>query len=373
MSGGRTLGLIVNPVAGLGGRVGLKGSDGTDIQRQALALGALPEAQRRAREALEALQPSRDELVLFTYPGEMGEDAAREAGCEPRVIGAITRGATTSRDTRQAALAMQRLGVDLLLFAGGDGTARDIYTAVGEEQPVLGIPAGVKIHSAVFGTSPASAGEVAVRYLRGGLSLREGEVLDIDEEAYRQGILSARLYGVLCVPYWRGLVQGAKAQSGPGDEAAQRGLARRIVANMDPDCLYIIGPGTTTRALASELGLGKTLLGVDVVLGGKLVAADANESQLLALIEGWEARIIVTPIGGQGFVFGRGNQQIGPRVIARVGPDRIIVVSTPGKLHRLGGAPLRVDSGDRALDNRLSGYIRVITGYGDDAVYRLTS
>ena len=371
MTGRLSLGLIVNPVAGLGGRVGLKGSDGAEIQRKALALGAVPEAERRARQALEPLQPLRGELEIVTYPAEMGESVAREAGFEPRVIGCIATGATTAEDTRRAALEMQELGVDLLLFAGGDGTARDICAAVGEGVPVVGIPAGVKIHSAVFGTSPAGAGELALRFMRGSLPLREGEVMDIDEEAYRQGVLSAQLHGYLMVPRWRGLVQGAKARSSPGEAAAQRAIAHRVAAGMDPDYLYIIGPGSTTRALAGELGLAKTLLGVDAILDGRLLAADTNEAQLLALLEGREARIIVTPIGGQGFIFGRGNQQIAPRVIAMVGRERIIVVSTPGKLHSLGGQPLRVDSGDPSVDRMVSGYIRVITGHDEDAVCRV--
>ena len=371
MTGGRNLGLIVNPVAGLGGRVGLKGSDGAEIQRQALALGAVPQAERRARQALDSLQPLRGELRIVTYPAEMGEDVARKAGFKPLVLGCIATGATTAEDTRQAATEMLQLPVDLLLFAGGDGTARDIVAAVGETLPALGIPAGVKIHSAVFGTSPTSAGELAFRFMRDGLPLREGEVMDIDEEAYRQGVLSAQLYGYLLVPRWRGLVQGAKARSGPGEAAAQRAIARRVAATMDPGCLYIIGPGSTTRALAGELGLSKTLLGVDVILDGKLLAADVHEAQLLPLLEGREARIIVTPIGGQGFIFGRGNQQITPRVIAALGRERIMVLSTPAKLHSLGGQPLRVDSGDPLVDEMLSGYIRVVTGHDEDAVCRV--
>jgi predicted polyphosphate/ATP-dependent NAD kinase len=370
----RSLGLIVNPVAGLGGRVGLKGSDGAEIQRRALELGAVPQAGLRARQALKPLQRLQPGLDIVTYPAEMGEDAAREAGYRPRVIGTIVSGATTAQDTRRAARDMRRLQVDLLLFSGGDGTARDVAAAVGEELPALGIPAGVKIHSAVFATSPASAGEISLGVLLGRhSSFREGEVMDIDEEAYRQGVLSARLYGYLQVPYYRGLVQGAKALSAPGDAGAQRGIARRVAAGMEQGCLYIIGPGSTTRALAAHLRLQKTLLGVDVVLGGELLAADANESQLLALLEGRKARIVVTPIGGQGFIFGRGNQQISPQVIETVGRDNVIVVSTPGKLHGLGGQPLRVDTGDPAVDEMLSGYIRVVTGHDEEVVYRVTA
>jgi predicted polyphosphate/ATP-dependent NAD kinase len=379
------LGLIVNPVAGLGGRVGLKGSDGAEIQRRAKELGAEPRAQERTLEALSKLG-GLDDLQIVTYPAEMGADAVRAAGCEPTVIGDITPGRTTAGDTQQAARRMMEMGVDLLLFAGGDGTARDIYEAVGLEQPALGIPAGVKIHSAVYATNPASAGELARLYLQGRVSsLREAEVMDIDEEAFRRGSLQARLYGYLRVPFRPSLVQSQKVPSA-GEAASLGGIAEDVAEKMEPGVLYIIGPGTTTRAIAQELGLEKTLLGVDVVESGlwsvdrdrraaRLVAADANEAQLLALLDDHEdkAKIIVTPIGGQGYLFGRGNQQISPRVIERVGRENITVVSTPGKLHALGSRPLLVDTGDREIDELLSGYLMVITGYNERAVRRVAT
>ncbi|MCP4540357.1 MAG: ATP-NAD kinase family protein [Chloroflexi bacterium] len=371
------LGLIVNPVAGLGGRVGLKGSDGADVQKKALALGAVPQALNRAILALERVG-SVDGLEIVTYPGEMGADAVRACGFEPSIIGAIQPGGTTSSDTQNAAREMQRLGVRLLLFAGGDGTARDVYNAVGDGVPALGIPAGVKIHSAVYATHPRSAGYLAASFLQGKTTaLREAEVMDIDEQAFRQGIVSARLYGYLRVPFERRLLQGLKTPSRPGDQSAMKMIAADVVSKMEDGWLYVIGPGTTTWAIASRLGFSKTLIGVDVVREGKLVAADVNESQLLALLEGRQAKIIVTPIGGQGYIFGRGNQQISPNVIKRTGADNkhpkenIIVVSTVGKIHSLGGRPLRVDTGDRAVDEMLSGYVRVVTGYGEQIVYKV--
>jgi len=371
-------GLIVNPVAGIGGRVGLKGSDGPEIQKRALELGAVPQSLNRAIQALERIRPIGD-LEIITYPGEMGEDAARACGFEPRVIGSITPGETTPEDTRRAAREMRRLNVDVLLFAGGDGTARDIYNAVGDGIPALGIPAGVKIHSAVFATNPINAGNLAALVLQGRVcSLREAEVMDIDEDAFRRGVVSAKLYGYLKVPFQRRLVQGLKTPSSPGEAASMHAIAHDVVDGMEHDCLYVVGPGTTTRAITSRLGLNKTLIGVDAVLGGELVAADVNESQLLKLVEGRRAKIIVTPIGGQGCIFGRGNQQISPRVIKKVLAEddcpkgRIIVVSTPGKIHALGGRPLWVDTGDRELDGMLSGYTLVITGYREQIVYKVS-
>jgi predicted polyphosphate/ATP-dependent NAD kinase len=368
----RRLGLIVNPIAGIGGRVGLKGSDGAEIQKKALELGAVPQSLNRAIQALERLKPV-DGLEVVTYPGEMGEGAARTCGFEPTVIGSIKPGETTPEDTMNAAREMRRLNVRLLLFAGGDGTARDIYNAVGDALPVLGIPAGVKIHSAVFGTNPLNAGDLAASYLQGKVSsLREAEVMDIDEEAFRQGIVSAKLYGYLRVPFQRRLLQGLKTPSSPGEQAAMAAIAADVVSNMEDGWLYIIGPGTTTRAITSRLGLDKTLIGVDVVADRKLAAADVNESQLLELLEGRRAKVIVTPIGGQGYLFGRGNQQISPKVIGKVGRENIIVVSTTGKIHSLRGRPLWVDTGDRAVDEMLSGHIRVTTGYNEQIIYRVS-
>ncbi len=369
---GKHLGLIVNPVAGLGGRVGLKGSDGPKVQEKARQLGAVPVAHDRAAQALERIRPARDAFNLVTYPGEMGEDTARRCGFSPAVIGQIERGRTTAVDTRRAALEMRDLGVDLLLFAGGDGTARDIYEAVRVDLAVLGIPAGVKIHSAVFASNPLNAGELALLYLQGRARLREAEVMDIDEEALRQDVVSARLYGYLRIPFQGHLVQGLKAASSPGESAALEAIAADVLDGMEPEWLYILGPGTTTRAITSRLGLPKTLIGVDVVRAGQIVALDVNESQLLQLLEEGPARIVVTPIGGQGYLFGRGNQQISPAVLRQIGRENIIVIATVQKIQSLGGRPLLVDTGDRSVDAMLSGYVRVITGYRERALYRVT-
>jgi len=368
----RKLGVIVNPIAGIGGRVGLKGSDGAEIQRKAVELGAVPQSLNRAVQALERLKSIEDNLEIVTYPGEMGEDAAKECGFAPIVIGSIRKGKTTAEDTMNAAKEMMRLDVELLLFAGGDGTARDIYNAVGEGMPVLGIPAGVKIHSAVFAISPRSAGDLAVLYLRERCGIREAEVMDVDEQAIRQGIVSAKLYGYLRIPFEKRLIQGVKTASSGGEKEAMEAIASDVINRMKDDDLYIIGPGTTTRAIASKLGLNKTLIGVDVVSRGKLVGTDVNEAQLLKLLEKRKAKIIITPIGGQGYIFGRGNQQISPEVVKKVGRDNIMVVATPEKVNSLRGRPFLVDTGDRAVDRMLSGYIRVITGYNEEIVYRIS-
>ena len=366
------LGLIINPVAGLGGRVGLKGSDGAQVQRRARALGAQPQAEARALKALAVLQPHAQDIMLFTYPGEMGEDAARRAGFTPVVLGEIAPGATTPEDTRRAARELQAAGVDLLLFAGGDGTARDVAAAIDLSLPVVGIPTGVKMHSAVFALNPAAAGELAAAFLAGRRQgLREAEVMDLDEEAYRQGRVSPKLYGYLHVPA-DARVQNKKAPTPASEQVQMQAIAWDVAERVQLDWRVILGPGTTTRAIAQHLGLPKTLVGVDVASHGEILCADAGERELLACIEGGQpAWIVVSPIGGQGFLFGRGNQQISPRVLRAVGRDHILVVSTPAKLHALAGRPLLVDTGDAATDAWLRGYLPVITGYHEQAVYRV--
>jgi predicted polyphosphate/ATP-dependent NAD kinase len=367
----KLIGLIVNPMAGIGGRVGLKGSDGVEIQQRALALGAQPRAVQRARQALERLA-GLDDVTILTYPAEMGQDAAQACGFRTLVIGQIEPGRTSAEDTRTAAREMAARGVSLLLFAGGDGTARDIAGAIDGRIPVVGIPAGVKIHSAAFARNPDDAGELARLFLTGRIrDLLDAEVMDIDEELLRAGVVSPRLYAYLKVPSGRRLIQGLKAGSPVSERSAMVAIAHYVIDQMEPDCLYILGPGTTTQAIATELGLDKTLIGVDVIENGKLVAADANEARLLELLPGRRAKIVVTPIGGQGCLFGRGNQQISPAVIRQVGRQNILVVSTIQKIHALNGRPLWVDTGDPEVDRLLVGYIRVITGYNDTIIYRI--
>lgn len=365
-----TVGLIVNPVAGIGGAVGLKGSDGDETQRRALELGAVPPAPGRVVTALRALKAALPEVKVVTYPGPMGEDPCSEAGVQAMVLGEV--GAVTSaEDTMRAALDFQEAGVDLILFVGGDGTARDIYQAVGSRIPVLGVPSGVKIHSGVFAVNPGAAGSLAALYLRGEASLRDGEVMDIDEEAFRRNQLSASLYGYMKVPYSQRHLQGSKEGAGHQEEYALEAIAADVVEHMEPETLYILGPGSTTASIAVKLGLEKTLLGVDAVIDGELVARDTSEKTLLGLLEGRRGAVVLSVIGGQGFILGRGNQQISPRVIRHVGKEGIIIVATPEKLASLRGQPLRVDTGDTSLDEELKGYYRVVTGYGRRTIIRV--
>ena len=372
----KKIGLIVNPMAGIGGRVGLKGSDGEDIVQQALAMGASPEAPMRAIDALRRFSHHNNKCAIYTFSGQMGEDEAISAGFDPVVIGAPdSQYCTTAEDTEKAASSMLSLGVDLIVFAGGDGTARNVYHAVGDSVPVLGIPAGVKIHSAVYANNPAAAGNIVSNMLtvENDLPLRLAEVMDIDENSFRQNRLSAFLYGYMRVPYLKSLMQGAKAGSSPGDEASHEQIASEIINNMLPDVLYIIGPGSTTQAIMRKLQLDGTLLGVDIVKNGLLLAKDTSSKELMQITDAHEFFIVVTVIGGQGHVFGRGNQQIAPEIIRKIDKSHILVGASESKLISLAGKPLIVDTGDEDLNTKLSGYCRVITGIDRSMVYRMSS
>lgn len=367
------LGFIVNPVAGMGGRVGLKGTDGEAILHEAMRRGARPTARERAAKALARLTASLPQVRVLTVAGPMGEEVAREAKIEPGVLHPSHAGASTGADTRMAAEAMAAQGVDLILFAGGDGTARDILGASGHQIPMLGVPAGVKMHSAVFGTTPSNAGHLAALFLAGSPSaqLRDAEVMDLDEDAIRTGTVSARLYGYARSPFERRLAQNAKAGAVPGETETLDAAARHLAKGMRDGTVYIVGPGTTTRRVSDALGIASTLLGVDAILDGKAVGLDLNEQALLRIISGRRAEILVGVLGGQGSLFGRGNQQISAEVIRRVGRDNINVIATVEKLINLPAAALQVDTGDAEIDAMLTGHIPVITGPGRTALVRV--
>lgn len=369
----RLIGFFINPVAGLGGRAALKGSDGADIVALALALGGVPEAAIRAKDALSRLAPYKDKIHFLTYGGPMGEDILKETGFSYTALG-CPQNPSTPADTAAAARAIRDGGAELLLFAGGDGTARDVCGALGQSLPVLGIPAGVKMHSSVYALNPRSAGLAAVEFLADkALGRRAAEVMDIDEEAFREGRVSARLYGYMDVPALFGHMQAPKSPNS-ADEDELLGMAGYIVNNMERDAFYCIGPGSTTMAILKDMGLMGTLLGVDVVRNGAHILADATEPQLWALLAetGQKAYIVVTPIGGQGVLFGRGNQQFSPRILRRVGKRNIVAVATRVKLRSLDGRPLVVDTGDPDLDAELCGYQDVIVDCEQTVFYKIS-
>ncbi len=355
------IGFLVNPIAGMGGAVGLKGTDGAEVQAEAARRGASVISPQRAVVSLRSLHGQGLELDIATCGGDMGANELKEARL-PHMVVYNPRGRTSKDDTVAAVREFVRDNVTLVVFVGGDGTARDILEVVKDTVPIIGVPAGVKMHSAVFLNRPEDLGLVVSSFSRKH-ALKDAEVMDIDEESFRSGLLRARLYGVAKVPDEKAHVQSGKTSYASGsadDEAAE--IGQYIADTMEPGITYIIGPGSTTSAIGKAKGFEKTLLGVDVVKDGKVVKSDASESELLSLLASeCVSRIIVSPIGSQGFVFGRGNQQISPRVIEAVGAQNVVIVATPTKLQDT--RIIRVDTGAPSTDRMLRGSAKVVTGY----------
>ena len=367
------IGFILNPIAGMGGSVALKGTDGDAILARARSLGGVPLAPARALRSLQRLAARAGERVeIHAAPGVMGELIARQAGFTPRSIAGSRRTATSAADTQKAAATLRRQ-VALILFAGGDGTARDILAVVGDSFPIIGIPAGVKMQSAVFAISPEAAGELVALLADdsiGRIAFRAAEVMDIDETAMREGRLSARLYGYARTPFERHLVQNPKVAES-AEDAVLDALCREVALEMAPGVVHVLGPGTTTASVLRHQGLEGTLLGVDAVLDGEVIGRDLTSRALEALIAGRPARLILGIIGGQGFVFGRGNQQIAPAVVRAVGRYNIILLASQRKLLALSEHRLLADTGDPAVDAMFAGYIRVRIAPGHATLMRI--
>jgi len=386
------LGFVINPIAGVGGSVALKGSDGENIPEKALSLGAKFKANQRASAALSVLEPYKNQITIYTASGTMGETCAKALGFEvvvvtqPENLNTALDLYTSFKDTQNLVKALIKTQVDILLFAGGDGTARDICTIVEDKFPVLGIPAGCKIHSGVYAVTPKAAGRVIEMLVTNQLvTLAEADVMDIDESLFRQGVVKAKRYGEMQIPCELRYVQAVKSGGKETDELVLQDIAAHVIENMNNE-LYIMGSGSTTAFIMEELGETNTLLGVDVLRNHTVIANDITEPELWALIQkhlGTDdaqvnpnietLKLVITLIGGQGHIFGRGNQQLSPRVINAIGKENIIIVATKTKLAGLNNRPLIIDTGDLELDQNLSGYFPVITGYKDQVLYPASS
>jgi predicted polyphosphate/ATP-dependent NAD kinase len=370
------LGLVINPIAGIGGSVALKGSDGEGIAEQALVPGATAKSNERALLALEILLPYKDNIVIYTAAAEMGEHTAKGLGFNTVVVHELSSETTTALDTEQAVTTLISHNIDLLLFAGGDGTARNVCHIVEDKFPVLGIPAGCKIHSGVYAITPKAAGRVVELMITNQLvSLTDADVMDIDESLFRQGVVKAKRFGEMQVPSELRYIQAVKSGGKESDELVLQDIAADVIAKMD-DELFIIGSGSTTAFVMEELGLDNTLLGVDAICQQTLMASDLTEMQLWQLIQSYQAgqvKLLITLIGGQGHIFGRGNQQLSPRIIRAIGKENIIIIATKTKLNALEARPLIADTGDSELDLELSGYLAVTTGYNDQVLYPVDS
>jgi len=380
------LGFIINPIAGIGGSVALKGSDG--MAMHALALGAKPQANMRSALALEVLLPYQDDITVYTANGLMGEQCARELGFNVEVLYQSKHKHTESEDSQLAAEALLAHGVDIILFAGGDGTARDIANVVAcdddyQPVPVLGIPAGCKIHSGVYAITPKAAGRIIELMVTKELvTLTTGDVMDIDESLFRQGIVKAKRYTEMQIPSELRYVQAVKSGGKESDELVLQDIAANVIEEINEydDRQFIIGSGSTTAFLMEELALDNTLLGVDIVDQQELVATDVTEAKLFSAISNFNGRskLVITLIGGQGHIFGRGNQQLSPRIIRTVigqvgGKENIIILATKSKLASLTNRPIISDTGDSALDQLLTGYMPITTGYKDQVLYPVAS
>ncbi len=365
------VGFLINPIAGMGGRVGLKGTD--DVVTDAARLGATPIANARALEALRELKGLLDQdadppaIRWLTCSGAMGLDALRAAGFEKIELVHEFSGEPSAQDTKAAVGQFLAAGVDLVLFCGGDGTARDVCSIGGKGTPVLGIPSGVKMYSGVFGITPMRTADILLRFLKQEIGVANVEILDLDEEKYRRGEWAVRLHMTASTPFEPSYVQAAKALSYDQDDAAvQDDISAQLREEIeaDPDGLFLLGPGTTVEAVSRALGTDKTLLGIDAFTHGRIVGRDLNERQILDLLDQYPRRkLVLSPIGAQGFVLGRGNQQLTSAIIRSIGADNIIVIATPAKLKRT--PILRFDTGDPALDAELISrkFFAVIIGY----------
>lgn len=366
------LGLLINPIAGIGGSVGLKGTDGSDTLQEAYARGAKPQAFNRVEQALSILQPYQEKLQLVTVAGDMGETLAKVMGFSYDII-YTPEYPTSAEDTIAAAKFLSEAGVDLILFAGGDGTARNICEVVKETIPALGIPAGVKIHSGVYALTPKAAGRVVEMMINGELvSLSDADVMDIDEERFRAGQVAAKRYGTMMIPTELKYVQATKVGGKESDELVLMDIAADVIESIGEE-LVVMGSGSTVDFIMQEMGIENTLLGVDVIQHQRLVAKDVTAEQLLDLTANQTTKLVITLIGGQGHIIGRGNQQLSPEFLARLGKENIIVVATKSKIRALRGRPLIVDSGNDEVNRMLSGQIKVTTRYHDYVLYAVSS
>ncbi|MHB8586775.1 MAG: ATP-NAD kinase family protein [Thermoplasmatota archaeon] len=355
----RKVGLLVNPIAGMGGAVGLKGTDDVEEARRR---GAKPVAEERAVRFLERLP---DHVEILTASGSMGEEACEKAGLSAIVVYAAND-LTSAQDTGRAAQALADAEVDVVAFVGGDGTARDVLDAIDERVPVLGVPSGVKMYSAVFADTPEVAASVIATFD----TAVARDVLDIDEEAFRKGDLRVRLHGTLRVPSHKA-VQSAKL-AGEDDDVEQASLADAAAdAVRREGGIWILGAGTTMLAVKRALGIEGSLLGVDAVDAGgdnvKGLVTDGRAADLERLPD--PLHLMVSPIGAQGFILGRGNLQLTPTIVRRVGIHGIRIVATPSKL--LATPTLHADSGDAALDRSFPRFVSVLTGYHGSKLVRM--
>ncbi len=368
------IGILANPDAGLGGRLGLKGSDGqAELARSKGAEDRSgPRLESMLRHFSSIHRGESSQLEWITSRGRMGTDwipAELQAGTISEVH--ESSGETSATDTEDAVQRLLENGIDLLVYSGGDGTTRDIVASLDDsessELPVIGVPSGVKMHSGCFASSPKAAAEVLSAWLHGDLLVSSTEVLDLDEELYRKGKWVVRLYAEAFSPNSPRWMQGSKQLiETESEEEIIIGISDHIEDSLvSDDRLIIWGSGGTLRAIAGNIGFELTTLGIDATIGGEQVGTDLDESGILALLDSHvgPTTLLLSPMGGQGFLIGRGNLQLSPDVLESIGIDNILGVVTPAKL--LTVRALRIETGDDDLDQEFASkrYMKVLQGF----------
>ena len=375
------LGLLVNPDAGLGGRLGLKGSDGqAEIAR---SKGAQDRSGPRMRAMLDHLitisKDNLDGIQWYVSKGRMGTDWISPAISSLEVIHSSSS-STDANDTSQLVGSMIGSDIDLLVYAGGDGTTRDVVAALSEygrpELPIIGVPTGVKRHSGCFASSPKAAAEVLSAWLEGDLLLSSTEVLDLDEDLYRQGKWVVKLYAEAITPASPRWMQGSKMRvEASGEEEIIQGLADHVRETLIDDRMMIVwGSGGTLRTIGGILGFELNTLGIDITVGGNIIGSDLNENEILSALKEHQGDVILllSPMGGQGFLIGRGNLQLSPDVLRIIGVNRVLGIVTPAKMLTL--RSLRIETGDSEMDQRFSEkkYLKVLQGYRTTRVLKVS-
>ena len=368
------IGILANPDAGLGGRLGLKGSDGQ------AELARSRGAEDRSGPRLESMlghfsRIHRDEstqIEWITSNGRMGTEWI-PGEFEIGTISVIHQspGKTSASDTLDAVADLLEHGVDLLVYSGGDGTTRDIVSSLSDSEtpqlPVIGVPSGVKMHSGCFASSPKAAAEVLSAWIHGDLLVSSTEVLDLDEDLYRKGKWVVRLYAEAFSPNSPRWMQGSKELiQTESEEEIIIGLSDHIGESIaEQGRLVIWGSGGTLREIGSNIGFELTTLGIDATIGGEQVGTDLSESGIIEILDSHDGPVtlLLSPMGGQGFLIGRGNLQLSPAVLRSIGIENILGVVTPAKL--LTVRALRIETGDESLDQEFASkrYMKVLQGY----------
>ncbi len=366
------IGLVINPIAGVGGRAGLKGSDTFTDLHYALSRGGVQNAIKHMQTVVDMVQSYADKVRFLTVAGDMGESVLQgfSYDCVPINIQPTQGIQTTAEHTEQAC--RQFWGkCHMVIFAGGDGTARDIIKMYDFKTPVLGVPAGVKIQSGVFAATPREAGLVLQHFIAGHIkSYTDCDVMDLDEHALQQGILSPQYYGYMKVPHMPSFMQSAKCRPSQDEDVYIQAIATHMYSVLQSHGIYLVGPGKTTYMCLQHMGIQGSLIGVDVIENGKLAIKDTSIKDIDAYCKNRTVTgIVVGCVGGQGIILGRGNQQISTDIIRQVGKQNITVLATPNKLASLQNKPFRVDTGDVGLDTQFNGYITVINGFGHKSIY----